>query len=171
MWCNDPEDMVKAKYIIVWGANPAWCSMHTMKYIYEARQKGAKVVVIDPILPRLRPRATCTGRCAQAAMGPLALGMARHLLDSGLVDQDFVKNRAVGFDEFAAYLRANVTVEWAGAGFWRTQAHEIRAVTEEFASAPPATVWIGYGMAAPHQRRGHGARRGCLCAMTGQRGR
>ena len=49
MWCNDPEDMVKAKYIIVWGANPAWCSMHTMKYIYEARQKGAKVVVIDPI--------------------------------------------------------------------------------------------------------------------------
>lgn len=39
MWCNDPEDMVKAKYIIVWGANPAWCSMHSVKYLYEARKK------------------------------------------------------------------------------------------------------------------------------------
>ncbi len=47
MWCNDPEDFVKAKYIIIWGANPAWCSMHTMKYIYQAREKGAKVVVIE----------------------------------------------------------------------------------------------------------------------------
>lgn len=31
MWCNDPEDFVKAKYIIIWGANPAWCAMHSMK--------------------------------------------------------------------------------------------------------------------------------------------
>lgn len=42
MWCNDPEDFVKAKYIIIWGANPARCSMHTMKYIYRAREKGRK---------------------------------------------------------------------------------------------------------------------------------
>ncbi|KUR32631.1 hypothetical protein ASO17_26940 [Salmonella enterica subsp. enterica serovar Infantis] len=33
LWCNGPEDMVKAKYINIWGANPAGCSMHSMKYI------------------------------------------------------------------------------------------------------------------------------------------
>ena len=30
MWCNDPEDMATSKYIIIWGAIPAWCSMHSM---------------------------------------------------------------------------------------------------------------------------------------------
>lgn len=57
MWCNDPEDFVKAKYIIIWGANPARCSMHTMKYIYQAREKGAKVVVIDPLLTQTAAKA------------------------------------------------------------------------------------------------------------------
>jgi anaerobic selenocysteine-containing dehydrogenase len=33
MWCNDPEDMVNSKYIIVWGANPCTNSIHSMKYI------------------------------------------------------------------------------------------------------------------------------------------
>ncbi len=70
MWCNDPEDMVKAKYIIIWGANPAWCSMHSMKYIYQAREKGAKVVVIDPLLSHTVPARTAwLRRCAGAGNG------------------------------------------------------------------------------------------------------
>lgn len=31
---------MKAKYINIWGANPARCSMHSMKYIYQAREKA-----------------------------------------------------------------------------------------------------------------------------------
>ena len=59
MWCNDPEDFVKSKYIIIWGANPAWNSMHTMKFIYEAQERGAKLVVIDPILTQTAAKPTC----------------------------------------------------------------------------------------------------------------
>lgn len=68
MWCNDPEDFVKAKYIIIWGANPAWCSMHTMKYIYQAREKGAKVVVIDPLLTQTAAKADLYLRVRPAQM-------------------------------------------------------------------------------------------------------
>lgn len=57
MWCNDPEDFVKAKYIIVWGGNPAWCSMHSMKYLYQARENGAKIVVIDPVFTQTAAKA------------------------------------------------------------------------------------------------------------------
>lgn len=145
MWCNDPEDMVNAKYIIVWGANPAWCSMHSMKYLYEARKKGAKIVVIDPLFTQTAAKGDVFWQVRAGGDGALALGMARHLLDSGLVNQEFVKNHAVGFDEFAAYLKENVTVEWA-ANVSGIPAGEIRAITEEFAAARPATVWIGYGM-------------------------
>ena len=51
----------------------------------------------------------------------------------------------MGYAEFADYLRQNVTVDWASevSGI---PAEDIRSLTEEFAAAKPATVWIGYGM-------------------------
>lgn len=145
MWCNDPEDMVKVKYIIIWGANPAWCSMHSMKYIYQAREKGAKVVVIDPLLSQTAAKADLYLRVRPGSDGALALGMARHLVDKGLVDQDFVNNDAHGYPEFEAYLRNHVTVEWASE-ICGLSADVIRQLAEEFTVVKPATVWIGYGM-------------------------
>lgn len=145
MWCNDPEDMVKAKYIIIWGANPAWCSMHSMKYVYQAREQGAKVVVIDPLLTQTAAKADLYLRVRSGSDGALALGMCRHLLDSGRVDHEFVTQFAQGYPEFENYLRNNITVEWA-ADICGLSAETIRSLTDEFMAVKPATVWIGYGM-------------------------
>lgn len=145
MWCNDPEDLSKSRYIIIWGANPAWCSMHTVKFIYQAREQGAKVVVIDPLFTQTAAKGDVHWQVRAGEDGALALGMARHLLDIGGVDQDFVRHYAHGYDEFAAYLRDQITVDWA-AQKSGIPAAEIKAVTEEFAAAKPATVWIGYGL-------------------------
>lgn len=169
MWCNDPEDFVKAKYIIIWGANPAWCSMHTMKYIYQAREKGAKVVVIDPLLTQTAAKADLYLRVRPGSDGALALGMARHLVDKGLVDQDFVNNYSHGYPEFEAYLRNSVTVEWA-AEICGLSADVIRQLAEEFTAVNPATVWIGYGMQR-HVNGGANVRAiDAFVAMTGNIG-
>lgn len=169
MWCNDPEDFVKSRYIIIWGANPAWCSMHTMKYLYAARERGAKIVVIDPILTQTAARADEFWQVRTGEDGALALGMARHILDRGLVNQEFVTEHAVGFADFAAYLRKHVTVEWA-AERSGIPAAAIRAVAEEFASVHPATIWIGYGMQR-HTNGGAMVRAiDALGAMTGNIG-
>ena len=169
MWCNDPEDMVKAKYIIIWGANPAWCSMHTMKYIYQAREKGAKVVVIDPLLTQTAAKADLYLRVRPGSDGALALGMARHLVDKGLVDQDFVNNYSHGYPEFEAYLRNSVTVEWASE-ICGLSADVIRQLAEEFTAVNPATVWIGYGMQR-HVNGGANVRAiDAFVAMTGNIG-
>ncbi len=145
MWCNDPEDIVNARYIIVWGANPAWNSMHSVKFLYEARARGAKILVIDPIFTQTAAKADEYWQVRTGADGALALGMCRHLLDRGLVDVDFVNNYSLGYQEFADYLKKNVTVEWA-AEVSGIPAHAIRQTVEEFCAARPATVWIGYGM-------------------------
>ncbi|EJB5573006.1 molybdopterin-dependent oxidoreductase [Citrobacter freundii] len=169
MWCNDPEDFVKAKYIIIWGANPAWCSMHTMKYIYQAREKGAKVVVIDPLLTQTAAKADLYLRVRPGSDGALALGMARHLVDKGLVDQDFVNNYSHGYPEFEAYLRNSVTVEWASE-ICGLSADVIRQLAEEFTTVNPATVWIGYGMQR-HVNGGANVRAiDAFVAMTGNIG-
>ena len=170
MWCNDPEDMVKAKYVIIWGANPAWCSVHSMKYIMEAKRRGAKVVVVDPIFTQTAAKGDVYWQPETGSDGALALGMARHILDKGLVDEDFVNNYGLGFDEFADYLRENVTVEWA-AKQSGIPAREIREVAEEYASADPATIWIGYGMQR-HTNGGASVRSiDALAAMTGNIGK
>lgn len=169
MWCNDPEDFVKAKYIIIWGANPTWCSMHTMKYIYQAREKGAKVVVIDPLLTQTAAKADLYLRVRPGSDGALALGMARHLVDKGLVDQDFVNNYSHGYPEFEAYLRNSVTVEWASE-ICGLSADVIRQLAEEFTAVNPATVWIGYGMQR-HVNGGANVRAiDAFVAMTGNIG-
>lgn len=170
MWCNDPEDMVKAKYIIVWGANPAWCSVHSMKYIMEAQRRGAKVVVIDPVFTQTAAKGDVFWQPKTSSDGALALGMAKHIVDKGLVNEDFVNQHSVGFDEFVDYLNVNVTVEWA-AEQSGIPAQEIMEVAEEFATADPATIWIGYGMQR-HTNGGASVRSiDALVAMTGNVGK
>jgi len=170
MWCNDPEDMVKSKYIIIWGANPAWCSVHTMKYILEAKRRGAKVVVIDPVFTQTAAKSDVFWQPKTSSDGALALGMAKHILDQGLVDNDFVNQHSLGFDQFVDYLNANVTVEWA-AEQSGIPAQDIREVAEEFATADPATIWIGYGMQR-HVNGGASVRSvDALVAMTGNVGK
>lgn len=170
MICNDPEDMGKARYIIGWGVNPAWCSVHSMKFIYEAQQQGAHFLVIDPVLTQTAAKADEFWQVRTGEDGALALGMARHILDKGLVDKDFVTNNAVGFEEFANYLRNHVTVEWA-AERSGISADAIRRVAEAFASVKPATIWIGYGMQR-HTNGGANVRAiDALVAMTGNIGR
>jgi molybdopterin guanine dinucleotide-containing S/N-oxide reductase-like protein len=170
MWCNDPEDMVDSKYIIVWGANPAWCSVHSMKYIFEAQSRGAKLVVIDPILTQTAAKADTHIQIETAGDGALALGMARHLLNKGLIDKDFLNNHAFGFDAFKKYLRENVTLDWASKESGVPVA-VIRELAEEFATADPATIWIGYGLQR-HTNGGATVRAiDALVAMTGNIGK
>lgn len=170
MWCNDPEDMVKSKYIIIWGANPAWCSIHSMKYVMEAKNRGAKVVVIDPIFTQTAAKGDEFWQIATGSDGALALGMARHLVDMDLVDREWVNQNGHGYDEFEAYLQENITVEWA-AEQCGLPVEAIKAVTEEFAAADPATIWIGYGMQR-HTNGGQNVRAiDALVAMTGNVGK
>lgn len=170
MWCNDPEDFVKARYIIIWGGNPAWNSVHTMKFIYDAQEKGAKLVVIDPLLTQTAAKADLYVRVKTSQDGVLALGMARHIVDKNLYNKEFVTNYSKGFDDFVKYLKENVTVEWA-AEESGVPAELIRKIAEEFATTDPATIWAGYGLQR-HVNGGANVRAiDALAAMTGNVGK
>jgi anaerobic selenocysteine-containing dehydrogenase len=169
MWCNDPEDFVKSKYIIIWGGNPAWNSVHTMKFIYEAQERGAKLVVIDPILTQTAAKADMYIRVKTAQDGALALGIAKHIVDKKLYDKEFVTKYAKGFEDYVNYLNTNITVE-AAAEQSGVPADVIRQLAEEFAQADPATIWIGYGMQR-HTNGGTNVRAiDAIVAMTGNIG-
>jgi anaerobic selenocysteine-containing dehydrogenase len=170
MWCNDPEDMVNSKYIIIWGANPCTNSIHSLKYIYEARRRGAKILVIDPVFTQTAAKADEYWEIKPGADGALALGMARHLLDMKLEDKAWLEENAEGYSEFASYLRREITVDWA-AEQSGIPAERIKRITEEFAAVKPATIWAGYGLQR-HVNGGANVRAiDAFVAMTGNIGK
>jgi anaerobic selenocysteine-containing dehydrogenase len=145
MWCNDPEDLIKSRYIILWGVNPAWCSIHTMKYIYQAQERGAKILTIDPLFTQTAAKSDLFWQIKPGTDGALALGMARHIIDSNLVDTEFLTNYSLGYEDFKIYLKKEISLPWAAKECGIPQS-EIARVAEEYASFKPATIWIGYGM-------------------------
>lgn len=170
MWCNDPEDMVHSKYIIIWGANPCTNSIHSMKYVYEAKRRGAKVLVIDPVFTQTAAKADEYWQVKPGGDGALALGMIRHLIDKQLVDQAWLDEFSEGYSEFASYVRKEITVDWA-AEQSGIPAERIKQITEEFAGVQPATIWLGYGLQR-HVNGGANVRAiDAIVAMTGNVGK
>lgn len=167
---NDPEDLPNSKYLIIWGANPSWCSVHSMHLVEEAKEKGCKLVVIDPIVTQTASKADLYIQIKPSTDGALALGMARWILDNGLHDAQWLAQNSIGAEAFFQYLRENVTLEWASK---KTGVPKeiIVQLAREYASTKPANIWVGYGMQR-HTNGGQNVR--CidaLAAMTGNIGK
>ena len=65
---TEPEQFRLSKLILAWGANILGTNIHLWPFIVEARRKGAKLVVIDPIRTRRRRWPTGTSRSIPAAI-------------------------------------------------------------------------------------------------------
>ncbi|NMA67872.1 MAG: molybdopterin-dependent oxidoreductase, partial [Desulfitobacterium sp.] len=167
---NDPEDMANANYIILWGSNCAWTGIHSMQFIEKARERGAKIVVIDPILTSTASKADLYIQIKTSTDGALGLGMARYILDNDLVDWDYVNENSIGFEEWAEYVQKNITLDWA-AEKSGVPKDVIIQLAHEYATAKPASIWVGYGMQR-HTNGGQNVRIiDCLGLMTGNIGK
>lgn len=167
---NDPEDIVNSKFLILWGVNPAWCSVHSMYLIQEAKENGCKLVVIDPILTQTASKADMYLQIKPSTDGALALGMARYILDNELYDADWLRNNAKGYEEFFRYVKNNITLDWAAEKTGLPK-NIIEKLAHEYATTKPANIWIGYGMQR-HTNGGQNVRAiDALAAMTGNIGK
>lgn len=167
---NDPEDLVNSKYLILWGVNPAWTSVHSMYFIQEAQRRGCKIVAIDPILTQTAAKADLYIQPKTSTDGALALGMARYIVDNGLYDREWLENNSLGFEKFFDYLLKNITLEWA-ADKTGIPKEVIETIAREYASAKPANIWIGYGVQR-HTNGGQSVRAiDALAATTGNIGK
>ena len=109
---NPWSDIPLTDVVFVAGANIAECHPITTSYIWRARDRGAKLIVMDP-------RVTPIARNADVFLGlrpgtDLAvLGAILHVLvREDWLDHGFIDEHTVGFDEAAAAV-ADVTPEWA----------------------------------------------------------
>ena len=137
----DPESLVHSKFILIWACNIISTNLHLWPYITEARKRGAKVVVVDPVRTRTAAGADQHIPIRPGTDGALALAMAHVIIAEGLADQEYVDNYTVGFPEFAERV-AQYTPEWA-AEETGVPADTIRVLAREYAAAQPSVIRIG----------------------------
>ncbi|TDD39941.1 molybdopterin oxidoreductase family protein [Actinomadura sp. KC06] len=96
----DPQDLAHARLIILWGTNPLTSGHHVWKFVQEARKAGAHLVAIDPVRTR-------TARQADEHLAPLpgtdaalALALLHVITGLGAQDEDYLRRRTLGWDEF-----------------------------------------------------------------------
>lgn len=148
---SDRATLLDSSFILLWGMNPAetWMTHNTAHFIAEARDRGARVVLIDP-------RYTDTGILVDQWIpirpqtdAALAAALGYQLETEGLVDAGFMSSHTTGYGQYRAYFMGEAdgvpkTPEWAEA-ITAVPAAATRQLAREFGSAKPACLLPGWG--------------------------
>ncbi len=137
----DPESFVHSKFIILWACNMLSTNAHMWPFVDQARKNGAKLVVIDPAKTQVSGLADQHIRPRPGSDGALALAMMHVIINEGLVDQDYVNQHTVGYEELVPHV-AQYTPEFAQAETG-IDAEVIRTLAREYAASQPAAIRIG----------------------------
>ena len=81
---------------LVWGANPAESNPFDMRPLLDAKARGAKMVVIDPVFTITASKADEYLPIRPGTDTALALGMMHQIVTDGLEDIDFLSRYTVG---------------------------------------------------------------------------
>lgn len=186
---NQRQDWLNAKYILMWGWNPAEMrdGTNTDYFIKLARQNGARVVCIDPRLSM--SAASLADEWIPIRPGTDAAmmsAMAYVMITEQIYDASFVSTHCLGFDHtqmpagaeeaesYQDYILGRrdgipKSPEWAEK-ITAVPRQTIDRIAREYATLKPGVLYQGYGM----QRRAYGeqvVRAGCtLAAITGNVG-
>ncbi|MEA2107671.1 MAG: molybdopterin-dependent oxidoreductase [Bacteroidota bacterium] len=158
---NVPWDLENAKLIVVWGKNPAESNIQQMIPIEKAQQKGTKLIFVDPRRTASSERADLLLQPNPGTDGILALAIAKILINNHWIDQKFIEQYVLGFEEFKESVSA-INLEEAS--------HEcgvslpfIEKMAQSIGTIKPMTLIPGYGM----QRYTNGGQTTrCLLALS-----
>ncbi|MCC7339139.1 MAG: molybdopterin oxidoreductase family protein [Pirellulaceae bacterium] len=103
---NPWTDIVGSEVVWISGANVAECAPITTNYVWQAREQGAKIIVVDP---RITPIArTCDLFLPVKPGRDIALfnGVLQLMIENDWLDHDFIEQHTVGFDALAQSVQA-----------------------------------------------------------------
>jgi len=98
---NPWSDIPKAKAILVAGANVGECAPITTDYLWQARDNGAKLIVMDPRMTPIARNADLFIPVRSGGDIGVFHGMMRIMIQQGWIDRDYIEKYTAGFDEYA----------------------------------------------------------------------
>jgi len=140
-----PEEAEHARLIVLWGTNTLTSNPHLWPAVRRARERGARVIAIDPI--RTRTAAQCDQHLAirPGTDAALALGMMHVIFREGLEDRDYLERYSVGWEA----LRDRALGEWStsrAAALTGLAEEQVETLAREYATVAPAFIRLNYGL-------------------------
>ena len=146
---SDVFDLYNAKSILLWGKNVWASSPHLIPILREAKRRGARLTLIDPVWHRTAT--LCERTIAVRPGGDFALAMA---VAQRLHQQGKWTPQAAQFcdhlPEFTALCQQKSVAAWAHDA--DVTLAEVDHLAQALSDAAPATILVGWGMG----RRGNG---------------
>ena len=102
---NPWSDILKAEVVWISGANIAECAPITTDYVWQAREQGSKVIVVDPRLTAIARTCDLFLPIKPGRDVVLFNGILHLMIENDWLDHDFINNHTVGFDEVAANVK------------------------------------------------------------------
>lgn len=102
---NALDDIERARTIIVCGANPTEGHPVTGARIKEAALRGANLIIVDPRDIELSQFATHQLKLRPGTNVIVFNAMAATVIDEGLVDKDFIRERLTEYDQYCEFIR------------------------------------------------------------------
>ncbi|HEY6843695.1 MAG TPA: molybdopterin oxidoreductase family protein [Thermoanaerobaculia bacterium] len=156
---NPWDDILNAEVVLIAGSNTAECSPITTNYVWQARENGAKVIVIDP---RITPIARTADVFLPVKPGRdviLFSGMLHLMIENDWLDHDFIEKNTVGFAAVAEHVKQwtpKRTAEATGVA-----EKSIRAAAELWGKAKTSFLMHARGI----EHHSHGVEN-CLAAIN-----
>lgn len=138
------EDLLNSKTIIIWGRNPADTNIHLMKYLNQAKKRGAQIYLIDPIRTNTAKIASDYIQINPSTDGALALGIGNYLINENLIDKDFIRDNVKGYEEYRNYVK-NFTLDRVQE-ITGVDIQKIKKLAKDYADNKPGSIIIGYGL-------------------------
>ncbi len=130
--------------IIVWGKNDRDTNPAAFEGIRYAKERGAKLIVVDPVRTELAAMADIWLQIKPGCDGLLAMSIIHEIISNGLYDQDFVKEWTVGFDSLRKAATA-YPAEAIARRIWLAP-DAIKAAARLYATRGPASIIEGNGL-------------------------
>ncbi len=154
------RDVIESDLVVIWGANPANNQPVFMKYLYLARRRGTRVVVVNPYLEPGLDRYWVPSNLESAWFGTkmcdlhvpvrpggdvaFANAALKALIDRGALDERFIAEHTEGWAELRAALDdmpADELLRAAGIDRWT-----LDAFVDEYAGASAAILLWSMGV-------------------------
>ena len=104
------EDIAGAETILLVGSNAAETMPPIMQYFDKSQSSGGSLIVADPRASLTAQRANLHLQLTPGTDAALANGLLHVLMEEGLIDEEYIRERTVGFD----LVKAGAVSYWPG---------------------------------------------------------
>jgi anaerobic selenocysteine-containing dehydrogenase len=88
---HETKDWANSRFLLIVGANPLDTRIPDAHFIFDAAERGARIVVVDPVYSATASKADTWLQLRPGTDAALALGLVHEILSAGLADLEFVR--------------------------------------------------------------------------------